>query len=99
MKHTPGPWTDHQTTDELGTYHDISLGDTTPICTLVDDKQYPNNSAEVKANAALIAAAPDLLAALKDLVDAVETRTGDWLNTDGALEAISKAEGETDESA
>jgi hypothetical protein len=67
MKHTPGPWLIQQGdewTDGIVTLHGHNE-DGTPIYWTV--ASYNRQRDEAKANARLIAAAPELLAALKDI--------------------------------
>lgn len=68
--HTPGPWTVNEDTGEIEA-HCMVLGNVYgaedfPCCE--DDEGLQ----ECKANALLIAAAPDLLEALKDVLDAFD---------------------------
>lgn len=94
-KHTPGPW--HIRT--INAFVGVGSKDR-PIATI--DNKYPYNNAnlvdETKANAKLIAAAPDLLEALKTAVDLLNQH--DQLETQYEQEsinqitdAIDKAEG------
>lgn len=94
--HTPGPWSveiDHQTeTPEfIRAYHKGEMFD---IASLSDETE------DIKANARLIAAAPDLLAALDDLLSYLEGYDHDYPEAapkfDRARAAIAKAEGVTE---
>jgi len=80
MSHTPGPW--RYTIAEYG-------------CTTIWADKHPiaivYSCDEKKANAALIAAAPDLLAALKYLLECAENGTEPGYGI--AIRAIEKAEG------
>ena len=94
-KHTPGPWR----ASELGVLSDklTSYGNWY-VCSLID----PDNE-EHKANARLIAAAPELLESLEDLLSNLDemglaTMPGDTFENmretvDRARAAIAKAEG------
>ncbi len=68
MKHTPRPWSIHWGTAQGGSGHhivdDTDHGELSRIATVLfhDDAE-----GETKANARLIAAAPDLLAALEEI--------------------------------
>lgn len=67
-KHTPGPWKVRTLDDSLGT---IDTSDDTTSIAQAFDLSFQDRiagSPERKANARLIAAAPDLLAALEDLL-------------------------------
>src|SRR5690606_9238694 len=60
--HTPGPWVVNEgTRGDRGVFEDGGL----VICWI---ETYPRDPGEVRANEALIAAAPDLLAALEGLL-------------------------------
>lgn len=98
-KHTPGPWSINPKggTPMVG----IDLqdgGELLPIVEVV----YGYNNAEAKANAHLIAAAPELLEALKNLLDAclladIYLELSDKVDgslMDSANKAIAKATGE-----
>lgn len=99
-KHTPGPWeiTTHGIKED-GMYIPIYAEDGLWISEakgrggIPGSKVGPNNNAEIAANAALIAAAPDLLAALVALVDCVSVRIDDprIKRFDAAKDAIKKA--------
>lgn len=82
MTHTPAPWR-----AEKGSVKAISHGKWFTVA-LVDKKRFTNDGR--KANASLIAAAPDMLEALKIISDQCE-RAG--LMAQVARAAIAKAEG------
>jgi hypothetical protein len=99
MKHTPGPWALH--IDELAVFGAEPNRQQVVDC----EVSSPNlTDVERKANARLIAAAPELLAALKTLFDdykqlADSGDCGFWKLEDQsagkrALTAIAKAEGQ-----
>ena len=91
-KHTPGPWEVDLETGEinasgavLGTVH---RGDDFPCCE-------EDISEECKANAQLIAAAPDLFAACKEFVRKVECGEARSVRSYRQMkDAIAKAEGD-----
>ncbi len=97
-KHTPGPWKVIRDGNDLSvrsansrdtgkiTHLDIAenIGGLRPGPDFTD-------RSEAKANARLIAAAPDLLEALQRLVKAVDPESTGW---DEAVDAIAKATGE-----
>ena len=101
VKHTPGPWLieedDHEEEFEIYPQKDgpPPLGRWAEICTVKDYHGSP------KANAHLIAAAPDLLEALKAAVSALEWWEREHQCCSGATDeqmaiinaAIAKAEG------
>ena len=80
-EHTPGPWSAEDTVI-YGPSH-LNIAELEPNDYIRNDEQ--------RANARLIAAAPDLLAALDALVDATNTRS---LAYDDAVTAIAKARGQ-----
>jgi hypothetical protein len=86
-KHTPGPWTDRNGDGEVDGY--VWAGDTV-ICGLGD-------KARQRADARLIAAAPDLLYALKAMLKHYDySRVKGWSPSSAALRAqaaVAKAEG------
>ena len=89
-KHTPGPW-------NTGGSGWIGIRKEDRCIARLDDAGFATLSAEDRANARLIAAAPDLLAALKNLVGAYG---GEPMSAEGSLDAyenakavIAKAEG------
>lgn len=81
-KHTPGPWHIVSGIDVVD-FYDYS------ICSVATSNK---TQAERKANARLIAAAPDLLTALKNLHDLM-LGDFDYPEMDAAKLAISAAEG------
>lgn len=93
MNHTPGPW---DTSLSTRTTHAHYVGKRAPngsldmVCDLTDSC-FPHNA---KANARLIAAAPELLEELKNLVDDIETgeHLGD-VHISRAKALITEAEG------
>ena len=87
-KHTPGPWQTDQAEHDAP-YQDIRIhaGKGSICCVWIDDAPLHDYNAEQRANARLIAAAPELLEALKDM----GARYG---LTDQARAAIAKAEGQ-----
>ena len=66
-KHTPGPWTTGRAINA------VDMGKFSFICPFGANSA--DQVAEIKANARLIAAAPDLLQALENLTDAVQSGT------------------------
>lgn len=65
-KHTPGPWQTDQAEHDAP-YQDIRIhaGKGSICCVWIDDAPLHDYNAEQRANARLIAAAPELLEALK----------------------------------
>lgn len=97
MKHTPGPWVVKPDLDEngLGSFGICKDGDSTLAVTC--GRVTPRLIEKARANAQLIAAAPDLLQALEYLLDFVYSRI-DWMEYDHAemVAVIRKAKGETE---
>lgn len=94
MTHTPGPWY----AVDNGHYIDINIADGlySPSVASVLPSQFLESGDNSKANADLIAAAPDLLEALKAMLEMYGPRGGDivWDGPDEyARAAIAKAEG------
>ena len=95
-KHTPGPWelkewnSDYGATGDFSIYPGTQKGCRMPIACV----QQPFNGKRTKANARLIAAAPDLLEALIDCRRALEIAnyTQELAIVDAA---IAKAQGDT----
>lgn len=92
-KHTPAPWTINKT---WGT---IEGPQEQEICAIhpADASGRREPRATARANAALIAAAPDLLEALKAIVNHWRAHDDAYFESDlatDALDAIRKAEGE-----
>lgn len=95
MTHTPGPWFYGKSElDDNGITESISIGpydvpqhyeDT--ICEVWDGEHH------AKANAKLIAAAPDLLKALEDMVNPDTDMLKCIVRTKAAWDAINKARG------
>lgn len=79
-KHTPGPWSWDSGVvppDGPGRYSDIYVDDGDKIIASINE--FPESSPEEgKANARLIAAAPDMYEALKLFDEALERWTGQW---------------------
>lgn len=92
-KHTPGPWSTDEA-DHDAPYQDITIcgGRHRRICSVwIDDAPVHDYNAEQKANARLIAAAPELLEALRKAKTAsLPTEVRDVVNA-----AIAKATGGT----
>ena len=91
-KHTPGPW---ETIDGHEIWPTTGKNANCSFCFLPTNSTFYPNS-EIKANAKLIAAAPELLDNLKRIVERIEEN--DLQNTmpsayKRAKEAIQKAEG------
>ena len=95
MTHTPGPfWAEGP--DEFGDYNILHKGNSLAVAAVVSNMRPPGT---VKANADLLAAAPDLLEALEALADEVQGVTsGDRLTRieacRNARTAIAQAKGE-----
>ncbi len=93
MKHTPGPWKEHEgfiigrfnSDNEI---HDIC----DPRCAPPD----ANTICEMNANARLIAAAPELLSALQDLLETTIPTFDNRHEIASAICAIDEAIGDTD---
>jgi hypothetical protein len=66
MRHTPGPWQTDQAEHDAP-YQDIRIhaGKGSICCVWIDDAPLHDYNAEQRANARLIAAAPEMLEALK----------------------------------
>lgn len=93
IKHTPGPWVATAQGNDTIYIHDINpMGKTFgTIAEIGSDSKYPEIYAIDKANAQLIAAAPDLLEALKNIEnDDNSIPPAIWLLVKNA---IAKAEG------
>lgn len=95
--HTPGPWSVYEDEDEptLVVGHEKMPSYHIPLWGRVLSETPPTE--EDRANARLIAAAPDMLDALKAYIAADESGDHDsFVNAyEGARAAIAKAEGET----
>lgn len=98
-KHTPGPWTATSGPGGLLYTTDQDGRDLASITTLDDGINNDTRRMEARANAKLIASAPELLGALSVLVDHAEERYPHFESTRGqtdlaqARAAIAKAEG------
>ena len=100
-KHTPGPWdTDVQEHDEPYMNITIRAKHRRKICSIdIDDAPVQDYNAEQRANARLIAAAPDMFEAIEEtLQSAIKNRMHDSIEiTSDAVEmlraAIAKAKG------
>lgn len=92
--YTPGPWiTSHELGDGISIVRRISEGENLlPVAIAVFTKNYNTENVEVaKANAHIIAAAPELLEACK-LAFEYPAISGDYIK-DKLQNAIAKAEG------
>jgi hypothetical protein len=86
-KHTPGPWSIYSIT--FKGYHQIAGAQGGRVCQVLPFED------EYKANARLIAAAPDLLEALKNMCEGFSTlKDSDFPALAKARAAIAKATGE-----
>jgi hypothetical protein len=94
-KHTPGPWQTDQAEHDAP-YQDIRIhaGKGSICCVWIDDAPLHDYNAEQRANARLIAAAPELLEALKRLMSETTTMQDALEAAQQARAAIAKAEGE-----
>lgn len=96
-KHTPGPWTMHPRFDDGAEVRAIAPVAWCSVASTVGSSGSQSiDAAEARANARLIAAAPDLLRALERL----ERLSGSAMMTDdpareGARAAVAKAKGVT----
>lgn len=95
MSHTPGPWQPVTFTDPMG----VTAPDFSDICQMgneeesVDDMDEERMS-ELKADAYLIAAAPDMFMAIKEYLDwGPMTGSDRDLHENAFRAAIAKAEG------
>lgn len=91
-KHTAGPWFVDRRGGDINAIDILASGGGVPIANVCVEKEL---SAEDRANARLIAAAPDLLAALKHIRSMHCTREGYYQDKIGAMHqarlAIEKA--------
>lgn len=110
-KHTPGPWRLDIAARSAGfavvASRPKASGGTNRVCSTIPANRTPDAFEEAKANARLIAAAPEMLAALKDAIGALEfcrDYHSDLGNEDqdfaqgkleAAITAIAKAEART----
>lgn len=104
MKHTPGPWKFRQKRGN-NIYEHIVHNEHYKIIAFLDAEGASGPSEyekanEVKANAALIAAAPEILANLKELIDAMSSKSlqkmflpSDFDRLHTAKLAVARAEG------
>ena len=99
-KHTPGPWkTSHELGDGISIVRQIGEGNNLlPVAIAVFTKNYnTENIVVAKANARLIAAAPDLLGAckeaLKEFIYGGQTEQAKSITQKLLESAIAKAEG------
>ena len=91
MSHTPGPWTTKKI--DTGVYDICRVGNDglrTRVCRLHASQIEPEHGGDVKANAHLIASAPDLLSALERLAHPM----ADDDDLDFARAIIAKAKGQ-----
>lgn len=96
VKYTPGPWV------AAGFWVEHPDENVPDICTCdprdIDRSSLLRSHSEIKANARLIAAAPDMLEALQSLVRAVEQFTSavalGWPELEQAKAVITQATGE-----
>jgi hypothetical protein len=92
-QHTPGLWTTDEAAHDAP-YQDIKIkaGKHHTVCTVwIDDAPVRDFNAAQRANARLIAAAPDLLEKLDHLVQCCEALNIVGPDVDEAREAIAKA--------
>jgi len=100
--HTPGPWYMHDYTELFG-------NDPTNICVSCDElteltichmgNAVYASTEEARANACLIAAAPEMLNLLEDIAKAIAEGEGeviDYLYGEDILQLLAKAKGETE---
>ena len=94
-KFTPGPWNNMPKTE----YVPICKQDEVGLALGFINSTNLERTAEGKANAYLIAAAPDLLEALEQMIDEYGTAGDGWTRNNKALrdarEVISKARGKS----
>lgn len=92
--HTPGPWVAHPSALERFSQVISARGCMVQIChtrEVYGDRMVYGQSEETRANAALIAAAPDLLQMVIDLLDAMGNCDSEIES--GARDLIAKATG------
>jgi hypothetical protein len=114
LKHTPGPWRfgrgyrDKVEIDAPNGDGSIGLRSWKNLATVYGDSFDEGKNAQGRANARLIAAAPDMLEALETVFSVIEGAEGATMATDGELlrweviekaikNAIAKAKGGRDE--
>ncbi len=104
MKHTPGPWgTDPEIKHSGDEIYICSMtekdGDWPVIAKMTREELFIRDPVEIKANARLIAAAPELLKELKLALGYFESRLAGGskvqMQIDRINKAIAKAEGES----
>jgi hypothetical protein len=93
-KHTPGPW--YHTGLEFNDVRD-SDDELVAVAHHLRVGQPKRSGQEAKANARLIATAPDLLAVLQELIDIEGPQPGTAAWADKARAAIAKATGENND--
>jgi hypothetical protein len=99
--HTPGPWAADDDLPEIYSTVDQHSRGYLAVVRGNDSRNKPLPADEVRANARLIAAAPELLAALKEVAEGCESRlrkgkdAGDLNTLRLCRAAITKAEGRT----
>jgi hypothetical protein len=91
--HTKGPWQVHSEYNPWVVIGNIGTYGFDSICDCDQDSHSKLSNEEAKANARLIAAAPELLEALKDLLSRSEHDEYYASESDAAEAAIAKAEG------
>jgi len=91
-EHTPGPWSWQKAAEPNGIHHNALIHPNTEV--ILYEK--PTHQSCARANARLIAAAPDLLAACESALIALKTGSPKWKDTAIADldRAIAKAEKE-----
>lgn len=94
-KHTPGPWSANFMKLNGETYHwhvtDAKRGTMNAVAMADEESGTPRTAEELRANAQLIAAAPELLAALASIVEMNPELPMGMI--EAAREAVSKATG------
>lgn len=93
-KHTPGPWEVRTIDDSLGSIDTVGGKFCIAQAQEITVADRNAGSPERRANARLIAAAPELIALLQELVDIEGPQPGTAIWADKALAAIAKATGE-----
>jgi hypothetical protein len=99
VKHTPGPWIEKEWTECLTIFPHKGNEDEPgyPLATVHKDPKHGFTADRARANARLIAAAPDLLAALENLLNPIEKgwKVDDMtVRIEEARAAIAKARGD-----
>ena len=84
-KHTPGPWQWTQHIDPTISIYKDGFGQIARL--------YDSSAGTGKANARLIAAAPDLLEALQSIIEDIDSEFGTDCDYNKARAAIAKATG------